>query len=86
MNWIPIGDPSPNGLDAQSEGVVLLKGTIDRATLTDDEDSCFPRETIRVVGYWDSIDSAWALTSTPWYGPFFNPTHYAVFPESLEIG
>jgi hypothetical protein len=36
-----------------------------------------PHQNIRVVGYWDDIDSAWALTSTPWDGPFFEPICWA---------
>jgi hypothetical protein len=83
--WIPIETPLEDGRNPKNAGVLLLKGTLDRSTLTQPGDEMFPRQTVRTVGYWDSLDEAWALTTTPWYGPFFNPTHYAVFPDSLDL-
>lgn len=86
MEWIDIKSRCPNGRDPRNVGVCLLKGTVDHSTLDADQRSSFLKGVIRVVGYYDFIDEAWALTSTPWYGPFFNPTHYAIFPSSLDLG
>lgn len=85
MRWIPIDKNLPDGRDPKHAGVLLLKGTLDRSTLTAEESCWFPDATVRTVGYWDSLDGAWSLTTTPWFGPFFLPTHYAVFPDSLEL-
>lgn len=85
MKWVSISKSLPDGRSPKNAGVLLLKGTIDRSTLNEDEDHAFPRQVVRTIGYWDSLDGAWALSTTPWYGPFFNPTHYAELPRSLEI-
>lgn len=85
MKWIPIETSLEDGRDPKNAGVLLLRGALDRSTLTGDGDEMFPRQNVRTVGYWDSLDEAWALTTTPWYGPFFIPTHYAVFPDSLDL-
>lgn len=85
MKWIPVENALPDGRDPRNAGVLLLKGTVNRSTLNEDEDAAFPRQVVRTVGYWDSLDEAWCMTTTPWYGPFFNPTHYAIFPDNLEL-
>ena len=86
MTWREISQNLEDGRDPRTAGVLLLKGKLDVSTLGNELDTnVYPRQTIRVMGYWDSLDEAWALTSTPWYGPFFLPTHYAVLPDSLDI-
>lgn len=59
---------------APKDRPVLLYGKLTQATPER------PQGAIRVVGYWDEIDGAWALTSTTWAGPFFKPTHWAELP------
>ena len=60
--------------------VLLLYGTLCGHALTPGHPS-FP---IRVIGYWDDIDNAWALSDTTYLGPFIEPTHWADCPEPPE--
>jgi len=75
--WKNIVDTT-DGVDPKNLGIILLKGKLDCSMLKEEYIDAFPQNTMAVVGYWDPIDEAWALTSTLWYGPFFIPTHYAV--------
>lgn len=84
IEWRSIDTPMPDGSDPKDHRLIL-RGTIDRTTLSEDEDTWFPRGMVRCFGYWDTIDDAWALETTPWYGPFFFPTHYAVIPPELRL-
>lgn len=61
---------------APKDRVLLLFGTLSGPGL----DESHPEGPRRVVGYWDSMDEAWALTDTPWSGPFFEPTYWAECP------
>lgn len=44
-----------------------------------------PNGLIRVCGYWDTIDEAWALTDTTWAGPFIKPVAWREAPESPPL-
>lgn len=78
MIWKNISEPNEDGVDPKNLGYILLKGKLDTSMLNEDVAASFPvSENMVVVGYYDWLDEAWALSSTPFYGPFFIPSYYA---------
>lgn len=63
--------------DAPRDRPILLWGKLRNPGLT----QFHPDQKIRVVGYWDEIDSAWAVSCMPWDGPFFSPVLWAEIPD-----
>lgn len=70
--WRPIKDAPKDGT------VILLWGKLRDPGLTEWHST----GKLRVVGYWDHVDSAWSLVSTPWTGPFFDPVCWAELPDA----
>jgi hypothetical protein len=45
------------------------------------ENSLYPKGIITCIGYYDMIDDAYALTCTPYYGPFIEPVEWCELPK-----
>lgn len=72
--------------EAPRDKPILLYGSLSGSALNE----WHPTQPIRAVGYWDAIDEAWALSDTPYYGPFFEPLCWAELldapgPETLAF-
>lgn len=63
--------------DAPRDRPVLLLGKLCGQAVNQGH----PTGLIRAVGYWDTVDEAWALTDTTWEGPFMAPVAWAELPD-----